>query len=339
MYTRRVVNEIRPYKPADSQVVQMNANESSLDLSASLSCQINRYPDSDAIELRRNLGEYLAVEADQIIAGNGSSEMIELIMKTYLDKDECVMSFDPTFTLYKRFTQIYGGRYIGVKSKDFIMDEVVLIRAMAIEKPKLIFICNPNNPTGAKMSKEAIEKILKASSGLVIVDEAYMEFSEGSMLNRLDQYENLIILRTFSKAWGLAGIRLGYLVTSAQRAEEMMILKSPYNLNVFTLKMGIKALSQADRVNKTVTEVQLERERVYEELLVLGYKTYRSAGNFLFFMGKADLGDRLRERGIGIRDFNNGSYRVTIGSQKENDAFLKALMLCSKEVESDDYSA
>ncbi len=177
----------------------------------------HRYPDHQAIQLRDALSQYLNVDSKYILEGNGSSELIELIIKTYAEKDELIMSFEPTFSMYRIYATIYGARYVGFPlNEDYTLDVSKFIEAMTLNQPKILFLCTPNNPTGGQLKKEDIFKIIQATNALVVIDEAYIEFanSKESLTQDGIDYDNVIVLRTFSKAFGLASIRLGYMIAN-----------------------------------------------------------------------------------------------------------------------------
>jgi histidinol-phosphate aminotransferase len=191
--------------------------------------------------------------------------------------------------------------------------------------PKMVMICNPNNPTGYLISKQDIERLLKVYSGLVVIDEAYIEFTEGSMLNRLGEYENLVILRTFSKAWGIAGARVGYMIANEPIIENIKKVKAPYNLNALSQQAAVIALQNKSWMLNNVSEVIRNRERLYKIMSESGYKVYKSFANFLYFEADDSLFDALLERGILIRAFGKGKYRVTIGNEFETSLFIDAI--------------
>lgn len=291
---------------------------------------LNFYPDNDSYILKQEIKKYLNVNISNIIAGNGSSEMIELVIKTFVDKDEIILSSIPTFSMYSVFSQIYSAEFVGVKSnEDFGVDIEQLIKKAKETNPKIIFICNPNNPTGCLINKNDIKKLLENTNGLVVVDEAYMEFAYGSMVDEILNYENLIVLRTLSKALGLAGIRLGYMIANQKIIDVINKVKSPYNLNSISQYIGVKALENKDKIFEYIEEVKNEREFLYKELNGIKIKVYKSYANFIFFKSDIkNLYEKLIECGILIRKFSDeleGYYRVSVGNKSENRIFIKIL--------------
>lgn len=300
---------------------------------------LNIYPDSQSTLFRREIGEYLDMDSKYIVAGNGSSEMIELIMKTYIDEGDSIVSFLPTFSMYSIYSQIYGGNFVGVESnKDFSFDIDRLIRKVEEVRPKVILLCNPNNPTGYLMKQEQIKKVLDNVDCIVVVDEAYIEFAKGSMVNEIRNYENLIVLRTLSKALGLAGVRLGYMVANEGIISIINRVKAPYNLNSISQYIGVRALRNKDKIGEYVEEVKLERNFVCGGLKGLPLQVYDANGNFVFFKSEEEgLGKKLEEKGIIIRDFSGDLkdyYRVTIGERWQNEEFIKSI----KEIIEDENS-
>jgi len=324
---RETIKELIPYKVTQIEnVVRLDANENSNNLSFMIDAEdLNRYPDNDASTLKKAIASYLSVDQEEIIVGNGSSEMIELLMKTYIEAGDNILGFDISFSMYKIFAKIYGADYISVSNDNYVMDMDDLINQAILKQPKLILICNPNNPTGYLINKTDIERLCKSTKSLVVVDEAYIEFCEGSMINRLGDYDNLIILRTFSKAWGLAGARVGYLIASQTIVNDISKVKAPYNLNALSQGAAIKALENSCETFKNVDEIINQREYVYNQMCEMGYKVYKSAANFLYFEEKESLYDELLSCGVLIRAFGNRKYRVTIGSKSDNEMFLEGL--------------
>lgn len=329
MKPRLLISKKIKYEPGNfDNFIKLNANERSNKnlINVMSDIEFNRYPDNDCKDLISKLSDYLFMDKLNITVGNGSSELIELLLKSYIDPGDKVLSFTPSFVMYKSFTEIYNGKFIEVESLDgYVFDIDKMILSWEKNKPKIIFICNPNNPTGYLISKSEIERLLKNVDALVVVDEAYIEFSEGSMINRINEYKNLVVLRTFSKAWGLAGARLGYMISNEEIINTINLVKSPYSLNKVTQIIGIETLKLKDELYAFVSEVISEREFMYKELINSNIKVYKSNANFLYFKEDINLFDKLIKKNILIRTFNNGFYRVTIGSENENLAFLKSI--------------
>jgi histidinol-phosphate aminotransferase len=337
MIPKNSIQSLKGYQVSDMKYeIQLDANESKNFLFPNgivvNDLEINLYPDNQANVLRAEISKYIGVDSKYIIEGNGSSELLELLVKTYVDKNEVILSFEPSFSMYKIYSQIYSTSYIGVPSnKDFSLDINLMIEYAKKNNPKLIFICTPNNPTGYLIPKEDIIKLLENTNALVAVDEAYMEFTNGSssMVNEFNRYKNLVILRTMSKAFGLAGIRLGYLIANFEIINTLNKVKSPYHLNALSQYVGIQAFQRKDLVQKNVSEVMKRRDLLEIELSKLGFVIYPSFGNFLFvYSDIKNLLERLKRRGILIRGFSNelsSYYRITIGTKEENEVLVNQL--------------
>ncbi len=334
---RNNLKDLKPYKPQSEQTtIKLDANESKNYLMSDTftlnDLSLNLYPDSNAYLLRTKLSAYTNVDTSQIVVGNGSSEMIELMLKTYIETGDVVLSFEPSFSMYAIYATIYNGSYIGVPSKaDFKLDIDDMIDYANKYNPKLIFLCSPNNPTGQIIPQGDIIKLTNSTNALICLDEAYIEFSEQSisMMSMVNQFDNLIVIRTFSKAFGLAGIRLGYLVSNLNIVSELYKVKSPYNLNAVSQSLGIYALSKIDKVNSYTDAVKKERFIVQKALSKLKLKVYPSEGNFIFFESfEPHLYKKLIDKDIRIRAFSENLknyYRVTIGSLDENKQFIEAM--------------
>lgn len=294
------------------------------------SFNLNYYPDNEAHLLKNEISKYVNIPSENIIVGNGSSEMIELVIKAFVDKDEIILSPIPSFSMYSIFSQIYSATFIGLPcSEDFSIDMDKIIQKAIEINPKVIFICNPNNPTGFLLNTNDIEKLILNTNAIIVIDEAYMEFAEGSMIEKIFKYKRLIVLRTLSKALGLAGIRLGYMVANRDILEIINRVKSPYNLNSITQYIGVQALKNKNKIFNYIKEVKDEREFLYSQLKNLGIKVYPSSGNFIFFNSDIEnLYEKLVAKGILIRKFNEdlkGYYRVSVGNKTENKIFIENL--------------
>jgi histidinol-phosphate aminotransferase len=295
------------------------------------SIEFNIYPDDQARELRQRLSDYLKMPKEMIVEGNGSSELIELLIKTYVEPNEVVLSIEPTFSMYQIYTEIHNGRYIGIPSQhDFSIDIDDVITQVKVYNPKLIFLCSPNNPTGYQMKRAEIIKLVTSTDSLVVVDEAYIEFADQneSVKHDVVNHPNLIILRTFSKAFGLAAIRLGYLIGEASIISSISKVKSPYHLNALTQAIGSQALQKIEVMRSWVNEIIFERARVLKALYDMKIKTFPAFGNFIFIQSSLELSGALESRGILIRAYHgvlNGYYRITIGTHEENQILIQAM--------------
>ena len=291
---------------------------------------LNVYPDDNYTDLKKAIADYIGCKTKNISVGNGSSELLDLCVKTFVDTNELILSLDPTFSMYSIYAKIVNSRYIGAgEGNDFIVDVDDVIKSIKENNPKLTIVCNPNNPTGTVIKREKVLEIVKSTDEIVIVDEAYMEFCEESIVGEIENYKNLIVVKTLSKAFSMAGIRTGYLLANEELVKTVEKVRPPYNLNSISAFLATKALQQKDKMLVYVNQVKKEREKVYKSLLDMGIKAFPSGANFVFFYcDDKDLEDKLVKEDVLIRKFGgklDNHYRVTIGTNKENKAFVEAM--------------
>ncbi|GAB6184226.1 histidinol-phosphate transaminase [Thermodesulfovibrio hydrogeniphilus] len=318
--------------------IKLDANESPFPIKIEqivkeINIPLNRYPDPEAIELRKAIGKKFKISYKNIMIGNGSDELIYYLVLTFGGP---VLYPVPTFVMYGIISKSIGVETIETKLDDsFDIDEKAIIEQIKIKKPKLIFLSTPNNPTGNTFSSDKILKVIdfaRKNSTLVVIDEAYYPFSnERGFLPLLKDYENLIILRTLSKI-GFAALRVGYLIANEEIIHEINKVRLPYNVDALTQYIAKEALNNMyPEIKKFVGLIIKERERVFKELSNLsGLKVYPSEANFIFFTAKnsKEIYQRLTQEGILIRDMSSvikNALRVTIGTKEENDEFLKTL--------------
>lgn len=323
-------------------MIILDANEMPFDLSKSLKQEVlkelsfvqwNRYPDIYCDRLRIALGEYVQADYEMIAVGNGSDEIISLALRALVEAGESVMTVEPTFSMYSFYAKLSGIKVLNFNLEDnFELDIVRLKKAMKTEKPKMLILCNPNNPTGSCIDIEDIKEIISDYDGYLMLDEAYYEFYGESGIGLLENYKNIIILRTLSKAFGLAGLRVGYAVASKKIIKSIFAVKSPYNVNSLTQTAALKVLESIEEVKKRIEFIKTERERMYNQLNnVIGLRVYPSKANFLLMKStdSDQILEKLKNKNIRIRYFENSNLknfiRVSIGSRDENDRFLEAL--------------
>lgn len=288
----------------------------------------NLYPDSDSNKLREKMAEYYGVSKDNIMVGNGSSEIINTVINAYCDKGDKVISFVPSFSMYQTYCDLCGAEYVGIETEsDFSQNIDKLIQAANEMNPKIVILCNPNNPTGYITSREDVIKLLDSvQNSLVILDEAYVDFSENSVLDLIDSYENLIVMRTLSKAFGLAGLRVGALIANSNTVKYIWKVKVPYNINILSQYASEQALENIDRVHEYINNVKIRRKELLEELKSLNFQVYPSGANFIFIKSPVDnLFEKLMECGVLIRKFNykgNVYNRITVGTKEENEILI-----------------
>jgi histidinol-phosphate aminotransferase len=318
-----------------NSLVLLDANENAL--GSILGEGLNRYPDPYQRRLKAEIGGVMSINPDFMFLGNGSDEAIDLLIKLFCEpgRDE-IMILPPTYGMYQVNAAIYG-----VTVHEVPLDEMFQVRTGLVLKAcsantKLLFICSPNNPTGNVMSRDAIAELAESFPGYIVVDEAYIDFCpEKSVLPLINEYDNLIILRTFSKAWGLAGIRLGIAVAQKEVIEALNKIKSPYNINSLTERAARKALRMAKQTKKIAEMLVQERGRLQELLLQCPVveKVYPSDANFLLVKVKnsRETYQYLAASGIIVRDRGSqmgleNCLRVTVGKKEENDKLYRVLL-------------
>lgn len=296
----------------------------------------NRYPDPMQWHVKEKIASLKGVEKDSILLGNGSDEPIDLMIRAFCDPGtDNIVAIDPTYGMYQVAADVNGVEYRKVKlSDDFEMDADVVLEA-ADEHTKLIFLCSPNNPTGNELNREDIYKILRDFDGIVIVDEAYIDFSSRpSIASKLSLYPNLVILQTFSKAWGCAGIRLGMAFASREIIAVLNKIKYPYNINLLTQKQALQMLEESGTVKEWIGILLRERAVLTKELenLPCIRKIYPSEANFILVrVDDANAAyDYLVRKGIIVRNRNTvslcrGCLRITVGTPEENRILVDAL--------------
>jgi histidinol-phosphate aminotransferase len=312
---------------------KLDANESpfgfDIDLKALESIRTNRYPDPEAKTLKKLLAKDYRVDSSNILQGNGSDELIYYLITTFGGP---VLYPVPTFSMYGIIAQALGEKGVEIPlDGDFDLDADRMSKAIRKEKPKLVFLSSPNNPTGNCFSAGRILKIVEASPGLVVVDEAYQPFAGGrGFLPMLKDYENLLIMRTLSKI-GLAALRLGFLVADARIIAEINKVRLPFNVNSFSQTMAVKALKEKKVLRSFIKNIVSERERLLKEMNeIAGTSPFPSEANFVLFKVKdpSGLHNSLLNKGILVRNIKDsvpGCLRVTIGTREENTAFLTEL--------------
>jgi histidinol-phosphate aminotransferase len=303
---------------------------------------LNRYPDPQGTELQQALREAMEIPADMaLLLGNGSDELIQMLAMAVAapgaNERRKLLSLEPGFVMYRMIALFAGLDYIGVplRANDFALDLDATLAAIEREQPALVFIAYPNNPTGNLFDPAAIEQIIQASPGLVIVDEAYAPFTDHSFLPRLGDWPNLLVLRTVSKM-GLAGLRLGYLVGPTAWLTQIDKLRLPYNINVLTQASAAFALRHRAILDDQTNRIRDDRAVLLDALAGIDALTpYPSDANFILVRtepGRArHLFDGLRERGVLIKHLDGAHplladcLRITVGTPNENDALLNAL--------------
>lgn len=297
--------------------------------------RFNRYPDNYSTKLREEYGKVINMHPENIIAGNGSDEMISIAMSAYVKRKNIVLTIKPDFSMYDFYASLNNGSIKKFQTENdgsFSLDEFIEF-GKAIN-PKLIILSNPNNPTGHTLNNDDIVRILNEfNQSKVLIDEAYYEFYGQTMIKHIDEYKNLIITRTLSKAWGLAALRVGFLISNKDNIEELNKYKVPYNLNQLSQDIACNIINHPEKVLKNVEEIVSERERLYKKLKEIELidkeviKFYPSKANFIFGSSKYKniIKVVMEEQGILIRYFNDNNFRISIGAPWENDLIITAI--------------
>ncbi|MEY4730454.1 MAG: hypothetical protein RL020_1612 [Pseudomonadota bacterium] len=341
---REEIRAINAYHvPPSSGMIKLDAMENPYPLPVALrdeiaqlayDASINRYPDPSAAQLKQQLRVAMNIPADMdLLLGNGSDEIIQILAMA-LHKNATLLSVEPGFVMFKMIATFCGLNYVGVPLKpDFSLDLDATLAAIAQHQPALIFIAYPNNPTGNLFDADSIEKIIRASNGLVVVDEAYYAFSPESFMPRLSEFPNLAIMRTVSKL-GLAGLRLGFLVGRPDLVHELDKLRLPYNINILTQAVASAVLKHADVLQQQAAAIVAERANMHAALVAMpGVTAYASQANFILLRVKDGpaVFDGLKSRAILVKNLHSAHpflancLRITIGTPNENQQFLSAL--------------
>jgi histidinol-phosphate aminotransferase len=340
------VRELSPYtlKRAEARI-KLNQNENPWDASLRIKEEAlrrleerrwSRYPDFVPERLHQRLAEHSGWVPDGIIAGNGSNELIQALLMVTVGEGKRVLISEPTFALYRQISTVLGAEVISAPlNSDLGFDLHSLKSEVESSKPDVVVICSPNNPTGCVMSRSDLVSVLKATDGLVVVDEAYFEFSDQTAVPLLEQHRNLIVLRTFSKAMGMAALRVGYLLSSPELVREISKGVLPYNLNVFSQTAAEVAIQMYQtELKPLISRICLDRDRLCAELTrIPGLTPIPSRANFMLVRSDippTQIFTELLRRDILIRDVSaypqlQNCFRFSVGTPEENDLLISAL--------------
>ena len=296
---------------------------------------LNRYPDRQATLLREAIARFHQVEPETVFVANGSNEVIQSILLAYGGSEGKAASFEPTYAMYETISRVTATPYVAIeRGPDLRIDAERLEADLAAAGASLVFVCSPNNPTGVPEEKEAFSALASDPERLVVVDEAYGQFSPQSMVSEVAAHSNLVVVRTFSKVWSLAGMRIGYAIAPPEVVEVLWKVALPYHVDSSKQLLALYSLDYVSEMEERVAQLVLERERMAERLAPLPLDQWPSAANFILFRPRrTDAGrlwTQLVERGILVRDWSKwprleNCLRVTVGTEPENRAFLGAL--------------
>jgi len=333
---RKNVAGLKPYssardefKQGDSKMVFLDANENPFETG------VNRYPDPQQRELKAQLSEIKGIPTENILLGNGSDEVLDLIFRAFCEpgKDN-IITLPPTYGMYQVLAEINNIENREVLLTDDFQPNVSKIFNKVNDNTKLIFLCSPNNPTGNSFSEEKVLEILNNFNGLVVIDEAYIDFSEcESWIEKLKKYPNLVITQTLSKAYGMAGIRLGICCASTGIIQILNKIKPPYNVNELTQKRALERVADGVSIKKEIADILIERNKLFKALLEVDFveKVYISDANFILIkVDNAKLRyDQLLKMGIVVRNRTTqplceNTLRLTVGTAEENQQLMEA---------------
>ena len=306
---------------------------------------LNRYPDPSAKNLKAKIQASLNLPLEsEMILGNGSDELIQMILMAVSGSDRVVMSVEPSFVMYKMITSFLNMPYVGVplsnENDQFELDLELILEKIKQHQPSVIFIAYPNNPTGNLFSEQSIDEILTATEAIVVVDEAYFAFADKSYASKLQDYENLIVMRTVSKM-GLAGLRLGYMAGNKSLLQEMDKVRLPYNINILTQMSAEFALENKHILDEQTEQIKQDREKLSNALIAINeLSVYPSDANFILFRllnrNADEVFSSLKEQNILIKNLSHADeslkncLRVTVGKSDENEKFIVALKAALK---------
>lgn len=332
---RRNVWEMKPYSSArdefhGSASVFLDANENPYNE------PYNRYPDPMQWKLKQRIAELKGIKPDSIFLGNGSDEPIDLIIRAFCDPSvDSIVSITPSYGMYEVAACVNGVDFKKVPLNDDFTLDADRVLEEANEWVKVVYLCSPNNPTGNSLNRNELYKILNGFEGVVVIDEAYIDFStESSFIHELDKFPNLVILQTLSKAWGAAGLRLGMAFASPEIIAILNKIKYPYNINMLTQERALELLNREDEMKEQLRHILSERIRLQAALPEISCvrKMYPTDANFILVdVGNANsVYNSLVKKGIIVRNRNNitlcgGCLRITVGTAEENEVLLAAL--------------
>ena len=352
---RQDITDMAPYTPivpfdvlsqrlnkAPADIIKLDANENPYGPSPRIyqaladETYYHIYPDPESTSLRHALRQYTGIDESHIVAGHGADELIDIIIRLFIDPGDAVINCPPTFGMYRFDTELNGGKIIDIERKeDFSLDTESVIDITTNQKNiKLIFITSPNNPDGGMLNDACLQQLLQLPL-IVVLDEAYIEFAGRGRADWVLEHENLIVLRTFSKWAGLAGLRVGYGIFPHWILSHLLKIKQPYNVNVAGSTAAVASLSDMSRLQENVRKIVAERERLYQGLREIDFlEPYPSEANFILsrVIGRdaAALKAALAEQGILIRYFNTPRLqdyvRISVGTPSQISVLLETLL-------------
>lgn len=336
------ISDLQPYTPIlGSYPIRLDANESFRQPTSEILDKIkaavseidfNRYPDPYALEPRKAFAQFYGIDEAFVTAGNGSDELISVILGAFVMKGDTVLTLSPDFSMYRFYAFMNEVKSLEYQTnpEDFSLDLDRLISTIKENNVKALIFSNPCNPTGRGLSRDEVRKLIRSVDSLIILDEAYMDFWDQSLIQEAETYDNLILLRTCSKMFGMAALRLGFAVANSTITNAIQAVKSPYNVNACTQKIAAVVLKEKEWIHAGLKEIKESQKQLFAELKKLesSHKeelhVYDSVTNFVFVKVKESkrIFDDLKKHGIVVR-YMNDCLRITAGTEEENREFLR----------------
>ena len=332
------------HSPQVEAAVRLNTNESPYPPPAAWAAALgrelagqpwNRYPDRGAWALRKAIAGLHGVEAEQVWCANGSNEVLQTLLLAYGGAGRAAAVWEPTYALHRHIAELTGTAVVeGSRAPDFCLDATDVRRVIESGRPAVTFLCSPNNPTGEAVDRELVADVVGWAPGLAVVDEAYGQFAPWSAVELVGEDVPLVVTRTYSKTWSLAGLRLGYCIAPTEVVAAMERAALPYHLGAFTQLAGRLALDHVDDMERRVSMIVGERARLASALAGLPVDAWRSDANFILFRPRRRTGSEvwqgLLDRSVLVRDCGSWRHlrdclRVTVGAPEDNTAFVDAL--------------
>jgi histidinol-phosphate aminotransferase len=345
IYKAEKTNETiaKEYGLSTSDIVKLNYNENlyiplekviPLLKEVAEECDFRIYPQEEESRLKQKISEYLQVSTESITIGNSSDEVMERVIRIFLDEGNRAVTFTPTFTIFKYCVEFKGAKFVAVPLKDDFSVDIEGMHKQFTPEARLLYLCSPNNPTASQLKPLEIEALIEEFPGIVLVDEAYGEYADYSVVPLINNYENLIVLRTFSKAFSLAGLRLGYAIANPRLAKALDKMPAPYPVNVVSLSMGRKMLENIWLMRESVAALKVERGKLINSLNeIKGVKAFDSKANFVLFQTEKSyekVYEAAMRKGLVIKKLGKllnyeNCLRTTVGLPQMNSKLLTAL--------------
>ena len=326
-----------------SQVLKLNYNENlylprekivHLLKEVAKECDLRIYPQEEELKLKAEIGKYLNMPDECIAIGNSSDEVMDRIIRIFLERGNKAVTFTPTFSVFRYCVNYVDGEFVGLPLRDDFTIDLMAMRGAFTADARLLYLCSPNNPTASQLKQDEVETLTEEFPGIVLVDEAYVEYADYSVVPLIKKYENLIVLRTFSKTFGLAGLRLGYAVANPKLATTIETLPIPYPVNVVSMNMGRKLLENYSIVQESLDALKVERVKLISRLNEInGIEAFDSKANFVLFNAEKPAEEiylSLLKKGLVIKKLGRllkyqNCLRTTVGLPGMNKKLLKAL--------------